>query len=193
MSTSARPPEGSAHSSPGEDAAQRQEGRPVSKPVLALIAACARYRVIGIDNRMPWHLPEDMKFFRETTRGKPVIMGRKTWESLPDAFRPLPGRANIVVSRNAAYPADGATVVGSLPDALTAAGDADIVFVMGGAELYRQALPIADRLYLTEIDADFAGDAFFPELTTDDWREAQRNPQVAASGLTFAFVTYERR
>lgn len=163
------------------------------KPVLALIAAHARDRVIGIDNRMPWHLPEDMKFFRETTRGKPVIMGRKTWESLPDAFRPLPGRANIVVSRNAAYPADGATVVGSLPDALTAAGDADIVFVMGGAELYRQALPIADRLYLTEIDADFAGDAFFPELTTDDWREAQRNPQVAASGLTFAFVTYERR
>ncbi|WP_284187869.1 dihydrofolate reductase [Zoogloea oryzae] len=193
MSTSARPPEGSAHSSPGEDAAQRQEGRPLSRPILALIAAHARDRVIGIDNRMPWHLPEDMKFFRETTRGKPVIMGRKTWESLPDAFRPLPGRVNIVVSRNAAYPAVGATVVGSLPDALTAAGNADIVFVMGGAELYRQALPIADRLYLTEIDADFAGDAFFPELAKDDWREAQRNPQVAASGLKFAFVTYERR
>ena len=193
MSTSARPPEGSAHSSPGEDAAQRQEGRPLSRPILALIAAHARDRVIGIDNRMPWHLPEDMKFFRETTRGKPVIMGRKTWESLPDAFRPLPGRVNIVVSRNAAYPAVGATVVGSLPDALTAAGNADIVFVMGGAELYRQALPIADRLYLTEIDADFTGDAFFPELAKDDWREAQRNPQVAASGLKFAFVTYERR
>ena len=165
----------------------------MSKPVLALVAACARGGVIGIDNRLPWHLPEDMKFFRETTRGKPVIMGRKTWESLPDAFRPLPGRVNIVVSRNAAYPAVGATVVGSLPDALTAAGNADIVFVMGGAELYRQALPIADRLYLTEIDADFAGDAFFPELAKDDWREAQRNPQVAASGLKFAFVTYERR
>lgn len=165
----------------------------MSRPILALIAACARGGVIGIDNRMPWHLPEDMKFFRETTRGKPVIMGRKTWESLPDAFRPLPGRVNIVVSRNAAYPADGATVVGSLPDALTAAGDTDIVFVMGGADLYRQALPMADRLYLTEIDADFAGDAFFPELAKDDWCEAQRNPQVAASGLTFAFVTYERR
>ena len=165
----------------------------MSKPVLALVAACARGGVIGIDNRLPWHLPEDMKFFRETTRGKPVIMGRKTWESLPDAFRPLPGRVNIVVSRNAAYPAVGATVVGSLPDALTAAGNADIVFVMGGAELYRQALPIADRLYLTEIDADFAGDAFFPELAKDDWREAQRNPLVAESGLKFAFVTYERR
>lgn len=193
MNTSARPPEGSAHSSPGDDAAQRHESRPLSRPILALIAAHAQDRVIGIDNRMPWHLPEDMKFFRETTRGKPVIMGRKTWESLPDAFRPLPGRVNIVVSRNAAYPAVGATVVGSLPDALTAAGNADIVFVMGGAELYRQALPIADRLYLTEIDADFAGDAFFPELAKDDWREAQRNPQVAASGLKFAFVTYERR
>lgn len=192
MSTSARPPEGSAHS-PGEDAAQRHEGRSLSKPILALIAAHARDRVIGIDNRMPWHLPEDMKFFRETTRGKPVIMGRKTWESLPDAFRPLPGRLNIVVSRNAGYDAQGATVVGSLPDALSAAGNTDIVFVMGGADLYRQALPMADRLYLTEIDADFAGDAHFPEYPKDDWCEVHRNAQVAASGLKFAFVTHERR
>jgi len=191
MSTSARPPEGSAHSSLGEDAAQRQEGH-LRKPVLALIAAHARGRVIGIDNRLPWHLPEDMKFFRETTRGKPVIMGRKTWESLPDDFRPLPGRTNIVVSRNAGYDAQGATMVGSLPDALIAAGDADIAFVIGGAELYCQALPIADRLYLTEIDADFAGDACFPDFARDDWREAQRSPQVAASGLKFAWVTYER-
>ncbi|WP_298619484.1 dihydrofolate reductase [uncultured Zoogloea sp.] len=165
----------------------------MSKPVLALIAAHARGRVIGIDNRMPWHLPEDMKFFRETTRGKPVIMGRKTWESLPDAFRPLPGRVNIVVSRNAAYPADGATVVGSLPDALTAAGDTNIVFVMGGADLYRQALPMADRLYLTEIDADFAGDAFFPDFDCQTWQEIARDSRVAQSGLPFAFVTYQRR
>lgn len=168
-------------------------GTPANKPVLALIAAFGRGRVIGIDNRMPWHLPEDMKFFRETTRGKPVIMGRKTWESLPDAFRPLPGRINIVVSRNADYRADGATVVGSLPDAIQAAVNADIAFVMGGADIYRQALPIADRLYLTEIDADFAGDAFFPAFASSDWREAQRNPQVAASGLKFAWVTYDRR
>ncbi len=192
MSTSSRPAEGSADS-PGEDAAQRHEARPPSKPILALIAAHARDRVIGIDNRMPWHLPEDMKFFRETTRGKPVIMGRKTWESLPDAFRPLPGRLNIVVSRNAGYDAQGATVVGSLPDALSAAGNTDIVFVMGGADLYRQALPMADRLYLTEIDADFAGDAHFPEYPKDDWCEVHRNAQVAASGLKFAFVTHERR
>ena len=164
----------------------------MSKPILALIAAHAQDRVIGIDNRMPWHLPEDMKFFRETTRGKPVIMGRKTWESLPDAFRPLPGRVNIVVSRNADYEASGATVVGSLPDAVAAAGDADIAFVMGGGELYRQALPIADRLYLTEIDADFAGDAFFPAFSESDWREVKRDAQVVASGLNVAWVTYER-
>lgn len=164
----------------------------MSRPILALIAACARDSVIGVDNRMPWHLPEDMKFFRETTRGKPVIMGRKTWESLPDAFRPLPGRINIVVSRNAAYQADGATMVGSLPDALSAAGDADIVFVMGGADLYRQALPIADRLYLTEIDAEFSGDAFFPEFDQNAWHETQRDAQVSTSGLAFAWVTYER-
>ena len=165
----------------------------MSKPILALIAACGRGRVIGIDNRLPWHLPEDMKFFRETTRGKPVIMGRKTWESLPDAFRPLPGRANIVVSRNPGYQASGGQVVGSLPEALAAATGADIAFVIGGAELYRQALPIADRLLLTEIDQDYPGDAFFPAFTTDDWSEASRAPQTSASGLPFAFVTYERR
>lgn len=165
----------------------------MSKTVLALIAACARGGVIGIDNRLPWHLPEDMKFFRETTRGKPVIMGRKTWESLPDAFRPLPGRLNIVVTRNAGYEASGATVVSGLPAALAAAGDADIAFVIGGAELFRQSLPQADRLVLTEIDHDFAGDTFFPEFDSGEWQEVSRDARTAESGLPFAFVTYERR
>ena len=165
----------------------------MSTPMLALIAACGRGRVIGIDNRLPWHLPEDMKFFRETTRGKPVIMGRKTWESLPDAFRPLPGRLNIVVSRNAGFQAAGGTVVGSLPEALSAARDANIAFVIGGAELYRQSLPLADRLILTEIDQDYPGDAFFPPFSMDEWTETSRQPQVSATGLPFAFVTYERR
>lgn len=165
----------------------------MSTPLLALVAACGRGRVIGIDNRLPWHLPEDMKFFRETTRGKPVIMGRKTWESLPDAFRPLPGRLNIVVSRNPGYHAPGAQVVGSLPDAVTAAGGAEIACVIGGAELYRQALPMADRLILTEIDQDYPGDAFFPAFTADEWTEANRAPQMSTTGLPFAFVTYERR
>lgn len=164
----------------------------MTRPLLALIAACARGGVIGIGNKLPWHLPEDMKFFRETTRGKPVIMGRKTWESLPDAFRPLPGRLNIVVSRNPAFHAEGGTLVGSLPEALAAAGDAEIAFLIGGAELYRQALPLADRLLLTEIDRDYQGDAFFPELDRAIWRESKRDTQVAESGLPFAFVTYER-
>ena len=165
----------------------------MSTPALTLIAACARGGVIGIEKRLPWHLPEDMKFFREATRGKPVIMGRKTWESLPDAFRPLPGRLNIVVSRNPDFHAAGGTVVGSLADALTAAGDAETAFVIGGAELYRQALPLADRLLLTEIDRDFDGDAYFPEFARDAWQEVARNARIAESGLPFAFVTYQRR
>lgn len=164
----------------------------MARPLLALIAACARGGVIGIENRLPWHLPEDMKFFRETTRGKPVIMGRKTWESLPDAFRPLPGRLNIVVSRNPDFQAAGGQVVASLEAARAAAGDADIAFVIGGAELYRQALPLADRLLLTEIDRDYAGDAFFPDFDRSVWRETARQPHVAESGLPFAFVSYER-
>ena len=164
----------------------------MSKPILALIAACARGGVIGIEKRLPWHLPEDMKFFRETTRGKPVIMGRKTWESLPAAFRPLPGRVNIVVSRNPGFEAPGASVVASLPEALAAAGDAEIAFVIGGAELYRQALPLADRLLLTEIDQAYDGDAFFPEFDRNTWTETARDARVAESGLAFAFVTYQR-
>ena len=165
----------------------------MSTPALTLIAACARGGVIGIEKRLPWHLPADMKFFREATRGKPVIMGRKTWESLPDAFRPLPGRLNIVVSRNPDFHAAGGTVVGSLADALTAAGDAETAFVIGGAELYRQALPLADRLLLTEIDRDFDGDAHFPEFARDAWQEVARDARIAESGLAFAFVTYERQ
>lgn len=164
----------------------------MSKPILALIAACSRGGVIGVENRLPWHLPEDMKFFRETTRGKPVIMGRKTWESLPAAFRPLPGRLNIVVSRNPGFEAPGASVVASLPEALAAAGDAEIAFVIGGAELYRQALPLADRLLLTEIDQAYDGDAFFPEFDRNTWTETARDARVAESGLAFAFVTYQR-
>lgn len=165
----------------------------MSKPILALVAACARGGVIGIDNKLPWHLPEDMKFFRETTRGKPVIMGRKTWESLPDAFRPLPGRLNIVVSRNPDFHAEGGAVVGSLPEAVAAAGNAEIACVIGGAEVYRQALPLADRLILTEIDRDYAGDAFFPAFDRVEWQEVSRDARVSESGLPFAFVTYERR
>ena len=156
--------------------------------VLSLIAAVARQRVIGKDNRLLWHLPEDMKYFRETTRGRPVIMGRKTWESLPEKFRLLPGRHNLVVSRNPAYPAPGATLVASLAEAIKHAGEGEI-FVIGGEMLYRQALPLAQRLYLTEIERDFDGDAFFPDIPADAWKEVSRNK----GGEDFSFVVYERR
>lgn len=159
-------------------------------PTLALIAAVARNRVIGNDNKLLWHIPEDMRHFRETTRGKPVIMGRKTWESLPDSFRPLPGRLNIVVSRNRAYRPDGAELAASLDEAVAKAGVAGDVFVIGGAELYRQAMPIAGKLYITEIDADFVGDAVFPEINKAKWQERSREPHRDKSGLEFSFVEY---
>ena len=161
--------------------------------MISLIAAVAGNRAIGKNNQLLWHLPEDMRHFRETTRGKPVIMGRNTWESLPDAFRPLPGRLNIVVSRNPAYQASGATLASSLEEAIRKAGDAVEVFVIGGAELYRQALPLADRLYLTAIEESFDGDVFFPELPAGDWEEISRKPQQGTTGLRFSFVVYRRR
>ncbi|SDI17704.1 dihydrofolate reductase [Propionivibrio dicarboxylicus] len=156
--------------------------------MLSLIAAVARQRVIGKDNALLWHLPEDMRYFRETTRGKPVIMGRKTWESLPEKFRPLPGRRNIVVSRNAAYVAPGAELAGSLDAALAATQGENEVFVIGGEALYRLALPHADRLYLTEIERDYDGDAFFPEIIAQEWQECSR----VAGGADFSFAIYGR-
>jgi len=161
--------------------------------MISLIAALASNRTIGKDNELLWHLPEDMRHFRETTRGKPVIMGRKTWESLPESFRPLPGRHNIVVSRDPAYQASGATLASSLADAVAQAADADEVFVIGGAQLYRQALPLASRLYLTEIEQDFDGDVFFPEVPPQDWEEISREPSQGTSGQQFSFVVYQRR
>ena len=161
------------------------------KPILSLIAAIARNGVIGIDNRLPWHLPADLKHFKALTTGNTVIMGRKTWDSLPAKFRPLPGRRNIVVTRNAAFRAEGADVAASLPAAVALA-ESNVAFVIGGAELYRAALPLADRLELTEIDADYAGDTGFPERDPTLWREPAREAQVDAAGLRYAFVSYER-
>lgn len=160
--------------------------------MLSLIAAVARNGVIGKDNQLLWHLPGDMRHFRETTRGKPVIMGRKTWESLPEKFRPLPGRLNVVVSRDPAYAAPGATLAGSLDEAIDVAQNAEEAFVIGGAQLYRQALPFADRLYLTEIAADFAGDTWFPEVLPEDWREISRSQPVEEAGLVYTFAVYQR-
>jgi dihydrofolate reductase len=159
---------------------------------LHLIYARARNGVIGKDNQMPWHLPEDLAHFKRVTLGQPVIMGRKTWDSLPARFRPLPGRLNIVVTRQTDWHAEGALPAASINDALCLCGDAPDAWIMGGAEIYRLTEPLASTAVVTEIDADFEGDAFAPELSVG-WTEVQRAPQVAANGLGFAFVTYQHK
>ncbi len=162
---------------------------------LVLIAAMARGRVIGRGNALPWYLPEDMAHFRAATRGRPVIMGRKTWDSLPERFRPLPGRRNLVVTRHAGWQAAGAEALPSLDAALAATAGAERVFVIGGAELYAAALPLADTLLLTEIDADIAGDVHFPTFAAQGFvEEARERLQAAApNDFAFAFVNYRRR
>jgi dihydrofolate reductase len=160
---------------------------------IALVAAVARGAVIGRAGTIPWRLPEDLTRFRELTMGQPVVMGRKTWESLPDRFRPLPGRRNVVVTRNAAWHAEGAERAGSLEDALRLVDGAERVFVIGGGELYAAALPLADELVLTEIDADVEGDTVFPRWNRGAFEETSREQHVAENGTPFSFVTYVRR
>jgi dihydrofolate reductase len=154
-----------------------------------LVAAVAANGVIGAGGKLPWRLPEDLKHFKALTLGHPVIMGRKTWESLGKA---LPGRENIVVTRAAGYEAPGASVASSLDGALALCAGEPTVFVIGGGELYAEALPVADGLVLTEIQRDYAGDARFPPYDRAAWRETQRKPQTGADGLRFDFVLYER-
>ena len=158
---------------------------------LAMIAALADNRVIGVDNRLPWHLPQDLAHFKQVTDGKPVIMGRKTWDSLPPKFRPLPGRLNIVITRDASFVADGAAIAHSLEAARELCTTASDAWVIGGAQVYAQALPLAHTVVVTEISRDFEGDAFAPALGPE-WRETAREAHVATSGLPFAFVTYTR-
>ena len=160
------------------------------KPRLTLVAAVAAERVIGIDNRLPWSLPEDMKHFRAVTIGKPVIMGRKTWEAIG---RPLTGRRNIVLTRKPDWCSDGAEVVHSLEEALVLAGAVEEVCLIGGDELYRKAIISADCLRLTEIDASYPGDAHFPDVSPEHWREYRREVHVSAEGVRYAFVDYLRR
>ena len=157
---------------------------------LHLIYARARNGVIGKDNQMPWHLPEDLAHFKRVTLGQPVIMGRKTWDSLPTRFRPLPGRVNIVVTRQADWSAEGALKAHSIEEAMRLCGEASDAWIMGGAEIYRQAEPLASSAVVTEIDAEFEGDAFAPTLSSP-WHEVQRQSHVAANGLAFSFVHYQ--
>ena len=164
------------------------------RPELVLIAAVARNGVIGNGNQLLCRLPEDMRYFANTTTGHPVIMGRKTWESLPPRFRPLPGRRNIVLTRQTGYDAPGAEVVGSLEAAMTLLEGLPKAFVIGGAEIYAQALAQADTLLLTEIERDFDGDAHFPRWDTQRFRQTQRETHHAAppNDFDFAFVIYRR-
>lgn len=160
---------------------------------IVIIVAVAQNRVIGKDNRLIWNIPEDMARFKALTAGHTVLMGRKTWESLPPRFRPLPGRRNIVISRQADYAAPGAELAHSLESALALAASDETVFVIGGADIYRQALPLADRLEITEVELSPEGDSWFPEISADDWQETTRKAPPSTSGTGFAFLSYCRK
>ena len=163
---------------------------PRQKPRISIIVAMAKNRVIGVNNALPWHLSSDLKRFKALTMGHHIIMGRKTFESIG---RILPGRTMVVVTRNPAFVADGAIVVHSLPAALAVRADDNEVFMVGGEQIYRESLLVANRIYVTEIDQEFHGDSFFPSLAADTWRVLSREAHKdSASGLSYAFVTYER-
>ena len=159
--------------------------------MLSLIAAIAKNRVIGDENKLPWHFSADLKHFRRITMGKPIIMGRKTFESLKG---PLPGRSNIIISRNKNYKREGCTVFPSSEEALHALKSVEEIMIIGGASLYNQLLPIANRLYLTLIHKDFEGDTFFPIIDFNQWREVERKnfPIDSDLGFSFSFAVYER-
>ncbi|BDX21933.1 dihydrofolate reductase [Polynucleobacter sp. TUM22923] len=162
----------------------------MTQPAISMIVARSRNHVIGRDNQMPWKISADLQFFKKVTMGHPVIMGRKTWESIG---RPLPGRRNIVVSRNLDLQLTGAEVVHSLDGALNSLSEFSRVFVIGGEQLFTQAFPRADRLYITEIDIDVdGGDTFFAIPNASDWTEVERTP-ASEGEMTFSFITLDRK
>jgi dihydrofolate reductase len=160
--------------------------------IRSLVVAMARNRVIGRDNRLPWRLPADLAYFKRVTLGHPVVMGRRTYESIG---KPLPGRLNIVVSRNPEFRAPGCTVVTSLDEAWRAAGDAQEVSVIGGTSIFAEALPAADRIHLTEVDAQVPGDTWFPEFDRAEWteREVQRHEPDERHAYPFRILVLERK
>lgn len=160
--------------------------------MISLVAALGRNRVIGAGNALPWNMPADMAHFRALTRDKPVVMGRKTYESIG---HPLPHRTNIIITRDSTYRAAGCIVVHDADAAVAASGDVPEIMVIGGGEIYALFLPRAHRMYLTLIDADFDGDARFPEFTADEWQETARaaHPADAANPYPYAFITLERK
>jgi dihydrofolate reductase len=168
-----------------------QSGKSINaaRPHIYLVAAVAQNGVIGVDGRLPWHLPEDLKHFKQLTLGHPVIMGRRTWESLG---KPLPGRENIVVSRTPGFVAPGAALASSLEGALALCAGEAVAFIIGGERLFADSLPIATGLVLTEIRRDYEGDTWFPPFDRREWQEAQREAHTSANGVRFDFVRYER-
>lgn len=161
----------------------------MSQPRIYLVAAVARNGVIGAKGQLPWHLPEDLQHFKKLTLSHPVIMGRRTWDSLPKA---LPGRENIVVTRSANRDMTGASVAKSVEAAIALCAGEPVAFVIGGAGIFAEVLPIADGLVLTEIDRDYEGDVYFPDWDRSAWRETQRERHTSAAGVPFSFVLYER-
>lgn len=156
---------------------------------LSIIVAVANNQVIGCNNTLPWHLPEDLKRFKALTMGHHILMGRKTYDSLG---RLLPGRTTVIVTRNKHYRVEGAIVVHSIHEALQSAKEDDEVFLIGGAELYQLGLDLADRIYLTEVHADFDGDAFLPSFDLNHWQEVSREQNQAENGILFSYVIYDR-
>ena len=163
----------------------------MTRPLVVLVAAIARDGALGRDNGLLCHISEDLKHFKRTTLGAPIVMGRKTWDSL--ARKPLPGRRNLVVTRNAHWHADGAERAASLDDALSRLEGVDKAFVIGGAEIYAQALPLADELVITEIDAGFDADVFFPDWDRRAFVAEAGDWQLSEGGHRFRWVTYRRR
>jgi dihydrofolate reductase len=162
----------------------------IAGPRIYLLVAVASNGIIGANGQLPWHLPEDLQHFKRLTMGHPVIMGRRTWQSLK--ARPLPGRENIVVTRTPGYDAPGAAVASSLESALALCAGESVAFVIGGSRLFEESLPIADGLVVTEIHRDFAGDTWFPPYDRSRWRESQREAHTASDGMRFDFVLYEK-
>jgi dihydrofolate reductase len=158
-------------------------------PIISLIAAMSKNRVIGINNTLPWHLPADLQHFKQLTLGHPIIMGRKTFESIG---RALPGRTNLIISRNNYSPPANCVVVSSIEAAIDSCKEIDEIFFIGGAQIYEQAIQFADRLYLTEIDTDITGDAHFPEIDSAHWLETDRQHHQELP-YAYDFVTYNRK
>lgn len=165
--------------------------------MISMIAAMGKNRVIGKSSGIPWRLPDDFRYFKDKTKGHYVLMGRKNFESLPGKFRPLPDRPNVIITRQSSYNGKGSTVVNSLKEAIALAkeNNESEAFIIGGGEIYKLGLPIADRIYLTEIDDEFDGDTYFPEFNPTEWNEVSRHhhPADDRHKYAFDFVTYEKK